>query len=292
VRRAGRCDRRILGDPRACTFDAASNICGRPARRHELPYAAGSAGVNRIWTGRETITTCASVPFGARQRRRDQLAPFGGPGGSLGIFTWSHRDLNFDFTSEPLSLFDDETKLATRVVAPYSDIMSTDLHRAKKRGAKILMWHGGADQLIRGASRCTTTARRRNATTASRPAALVPFLPCTGVTHSAARAAAAALFDTMVNWVETGNAPASIVSQNATLGSRPMCPYPQTAIYNGSGDPKVFASCTAAATSRRAPTRAWTASSSTSTRRQAPRGRRELQARRRRSRRASRRPCR
>jgi len=40
-----------------------------------------------------------------------------------------------------------------------------------------------------------------------------------------------------------GTAPDSILSQNATLGARPMCPYPQTAIYNGNGaDPKLFTS--------------------------------------------------
>src|SRR2546430_6809288 len=31
-----------------------------------------------------------------------------------------------------------------------------------------------------------------------------------------------------VNWVESGNAPDSIQSTNATLGSRPLCPYPRS----------------------------------------------------------------
>ena len=45
----------------------------------------------------------------------------------------------------------------------------------------------------------------------------------------------------MVDWVENGNAPASILSTNTSGGvvtrSRPLCPWPQAAIYNGSGDP-------------------------------------------------------
>ena len=44
----------------------------------------------------------------------------------------------------------------------------------------------------------------------------------------------------MVNWVESGVAPDSILTSSAAQGSRPMCPYPQTAIFNG-GDPKVAA---------------------------------------------------
>jgi hypothetical protein len=51
------------------------------------------------------------------------------------------------------------------------------------------------------------------------------------------------MFQQMVSWVETGQAPDTVVSSNATLGSRPMCPYPQTAIYNGNGaDPKLLTS--------------------------------------------------
>jgi hypothetical protein len=50
------------------------------------------------------------------------------------------------------------------------------------------------------------------------------------------------LFNALVDWVENGNAPDSILAQNTTSSgvvtrTRPLCPYPKTAIYNGSGDP-------------------------------------------------------
>ncbi len=42
-----------------------------------------------------------------------------------------------------------------------------------------------------------------------------------------------------MNWVENGVAPDQILAQNTTGGivtrTRPLCPYPQTAIYKGSG---------------------------------------------------------
>jgi len=38
-----------------------------------------------------------------------------------------------------------------------------------------------------------------------------------------------------VNWVEHGIAPEQILAQNASGGTRPLCPYPRTAIYNGTG---------------------------------------------------------
>jgi len=240
----------ILGDPRACTFDAKNNICGQfgaPAAPNCLTPPEADA-VNRIWDGpRNDHGLRIWFPFGRGANAGVTNAPpFGGPGGSLGIFTWSHMDNNYDFTAEPLSLFDDETQLATREVAPFSDIISTDLQKARKGGAKIIMWHGGADQLIpwRQSVHYYREAAERFGGF-KHVQSWFRFYLAPGVTHCGGGAGPQpqALFDTMVNWVETGVAPDSIVSTNMTLGSRPMCPYPQTAIYNGNGaDPKLLAS--------------------------------------------------
>ena len=46
-----------------------------------------------------------------------------------------------------------------------------------------------------------------------------------------------ALFEAMVNWVENGVAPDQILAQGGAVPTRtrPLCPFPQEAIYNGSG---------------------------------------------------------
>jgi hypothetical protein len=53
------------------------------------------------------------------------------------------------------------------------------------------------------------------------------------------------LFGALVNWVENDVAPDQILAQNVTGGvvtrTRPLCPYPQTAIFKG-GDPNDAAS--------------------------------------------------
>jgi Tannase and feruloyl esterase len=239
----------ILSDSRACAFDAANNICGRtgaPAAPNCLTPEEAQA-VNRIWDGpRNDRGKRIWFPFGRGANAGvTNSPPFGGPCGSLGIFCWSHRDTTFNFMPLPLSEFDDETELATNVVAPYSDIMSVDLDKAKNRGAKILMWHGGADQLIpwrQSVHYYDKAAFRYKGY--ENLSSWFRFFVAPGVTHCGGGAGPQPqnLFDVMVNWVETGHAPDTITSTNPTLGSRPMCPYPQVAIWDQEGDPKVMSS--------------------------------------------------
>ena len=45
-----------------------------------------------------------------------------------------------------------------------------------------------------------------------------------------------------MGWVENGVAPAQIPARAASGVTRPLCPYPQTAIYNGTGSQNSAAS--------------------------------------------------
>jgi len=250
----------------------------RPARRAHghgqfrqtpLPYAAGSAVSEQDLDGpRNDRDLRIWFPFG-------RGANAGGPTNRLsaarrqpGIFTWSHRDLNFDFTSEPLSLFDDETSSRRAWSRPTANIISTDLRRAKKGGAKILMWHGGADQLIPW--RQSVHYYREAAERFDGFRDLQTWFRFTSrrayALRRRRRPQPQALFDTMVNWVETGNAPASIVSQNATLGSGRCARIRRRRSTTAAAIRSSSRTGTAAGISRRAPMRAWTAWSSTSTR--------------------------
>ena len=228
----------LLADPRQCKFDAAANICGEPGAPSSNCLTADQAkAVNMIWDGpRNDKDSRIWFPFGRGANASVLNAPpFGGPCGSLGIFCWSHRDTTFDWTPLPLSEFDDETELATEVVAPYSDIMSVELDKAKESGAKILMWHGETDQLIPW--RQSVHYYRESAQHFGSYNSLKPwfrFFLAPGVTHCGGGAGPQpqALFDTLVNWVENSVAPDSILASGGGR-TRPLCPYPQTAIFTG-----------------------------------------------------------
>jgi hypothetical protein len=52
------------------------------------------------------------------------------------------------------------------------------------------------------------------------------------------------IFGALVDWVESGSAPSTILAQGGSVNStrtRPLCPWPATAIYNGSGSTDVAA---------------------------------------------------
>jgi hypothetical protein len=176
------------------------------------------------------------------------LPPFGGPCGSLGIFCWSHRDTTFDWTPLPLSQFDDQTQLATTVVAPYSDIMSVKLDTARKHGVKILMWHGETDQLIpwrQSVHYYRKAAERYDGY--HKLQSWFRFYLAPGVNHCGQGAGPQPqnLFGVLVDWVENAKAPDSILALGGTAmptRTRPLCPYPQTAIWDGVGDKNVAAS--------------------------------------------------
>jgi hypothetical protein len=243
----------LIRDPRTCKFDAKSNICGQPGAP-ALPAACLTAAqadaVNLVWDGpRNDHGTRIWFPFGRGANASVTSAPpFGGPCGSLGIFCWSHRDTAFDWNPLPLSQFDNETQLATRVVAPHSDIISVDLDQAKRSGAKLLMWHGESDQLIpwrQSVHYYREAAQRFDGF--DKLSKWFRFYTAPGVTHCGGGAGPQpqALFDTMVSWVETGTAPERILSLNGTAAAptrtRPMCPYPKTAVYKG-GNPNLESS--------------------------------------------------
>lgn len=226
----------ILSDPRACTFNATANICGAPGApaAPNCLTAQEAQATNMMWDGpRNDKGKRIWFPFGYGANHSVSSTA---TCGNLGSQCWAHKDTTFDWHPLPLSQFDDETQLATNVVAPYSDIMSTTLDLVPTaRGAKIIMWHGGADPLIpwRQAAYYYNKALDYYGGSIN---SWFRFYLAPGVGHCGGGVGPQPqnMFGVLVNWVENGVAPNRILSQSGSR-TRPLCPWPQTAIYNGSG---------------------------------------------------------
>jgi feruloyl esterase len=112
----------------------------------------------------------------------------------------------------------------------------------KARGGKLLFAHGTADPIFSPDEMVDYYQRLSREHGAGTPDFARLFL-IPGMAHCQGGAATDSWdgLGALVDWVEKGQAPQRIVASGTTVfpgRTRPLCPYPQYAHYNGSGDPE------------------------------------------------------
>jgi hypothetical protein len=245
----------MLSNPRACHASAALNVCGQPG--------APAAGTCLTPAEAETIDIAFDGPrndLGARvwfspgRGAAASIAPVapGPSNGAFGIFGWAKGDLNFNIRGLPLTDWDDLHQLATTSVGPHLDLRSPDLDLVRGHGGKILMWHGLADPDMpwpQNGYYYDTVIDHYGGVENVTP--WFRFFTAPGVLHCGGGIGPQpqALFDVLTNWAENDVAPDTILSSNqpargstAPPRTRPMCPYPQYAVWDGVGDPNTASS--------------------------------------------------
>ncbi len=115
-----------------------------------------------------------------------------------------------------------------------------NLSRFFARGGKLLMYHGWADPLVSPDTSLIMYQQISSASGASASNSVVLFM-VPGMTHCQG-GKGTDVFDKVAaldRWVETGTKPLSIEASHLTAGAvdrtRPLCAYPMTARYTGSG---------------------------------------------------------
>jgi Tannase and feruloyl esterase len=186
--------------------------------------------------------------------------------------TWNHLNASFDPNNvyedeESLALaghpsggitYADEATLGSNTVADFTDNQTVDLSEALEHGTKVIHFHGTADPAIFW--RTSADYYRRVATWLGHGKAdfrklqdWYRFFPIPDIGHGTGSAGGGPgpspdnPFPALVKWAEKGEAPASITALASPPAlspgrTRPLCPYPQTAIYNGSGSTLVASS--------------------------------------------------
>ena len=109
------------------------------------------------------------------------------------------------------------------------------------RGGKLLMYHGWNDQQVPAVSSVSYFTRVLDAVGKAAARKSIQLYMVPGMNHCQG-GAGTDTFDkvaAMEEWMARGTAPDRIVASHATDGkidrTRPLCPYPQVAVYNGAG---------------------------------------------------------
>ena len=218
----------VLENPRACSFDPKTVAGLTPAQQE---------AARRIYQGAVDTRTGEKVFHGLEVGSELNWTP-NPVGYAVDLFRyiiykdpqWDPESLNFD--SDLAALTSKENR-----VLDYGD---ADLRPFFRSGGKLLMYHGWSDAGIpAGSSIEYYTDVVKTTGGAARDAIRLFMVPgmghCGGGQGTSTFDMAAALDQ----WVTTGSAPASIPASRVRNGvvdrTRPLCPYPQQAIYNGTG---------------------------------------------------------
>lgn len=214
----------------------------------DWPYDAGVASFGwRIW---KLGTSTTSVP-------NSLIGTLGG--GSLPyVFTTppSTPDgtgttvidylLGFDFDTDAPKIFATTPVYSTSAMDFMTPPSPTNLATLRSRGGKMIVFHGNSDAVF-SVNDTIAWYEGLRAANSGDAGGFARLFTVPGMGHCSG-GPATDKFDTLtaiVNWVENGVAPASIKASARAANpdaaawptrTRPLCPYPQRATYQGSGD--------------------------------------------------------
>lgn len=264
------CDRRdgaadgLLEDPRTCTFDPSELQCGS-GRSSGGCFTPGQVeAARRIYGGlKHPVTGAQWFPGSARGSELfwGNLIPGGSPHpmaiSYLRYFvfedpTWNWRKFDFLSPADYGAILRSESRLARLNAA------DPDLRAFRRRGGKILHWHGWSDERVSPQSSVDYYdsavaffgARRRGRSAALRDVqSFYRLFLAPGTAHARGAGTGPNTFDmqtALEQWVEHGVAPETVVATHYTGGvldrSHPLCPYLKVAVYKGTGNPNDAAS--------------------------------------------------
>jgi feruloyl esterase len=232
----------LIENPAACRFDPGTLVC-TGADSESCLTAPQLDAARKIYA--------PSV----NPRTKQEIFPGMAPGSEL---TWTalaggpqpfpipvefykyfvHADANWDWKTFD---FDKDVAAADEKFAAMINATDPNLSAFKSRGGKLIMYHGWNDQLIQAGNTINYYNSVVKTMAAKETDDFLRLFMAPGMLHCAG-GAGPNTFDAvgaLEQWVENGIKPASIVASHMTSGvvdrTRPLCPYPQVAVYKGSG---------------------------------------------------------
>jgi feruloyl esterase len=248
----------VLTDPRQCSVDARTLVCKAGDDPASCLTEKQATAVNHIWSGpRNSRGELVYPPYTRGAEAAGGWVNYTTGTGPMSGNHWEQasntlkymvfEDPAWDFRSFD---FDRDVAFADKKLGALMNAFDPDLSRLRRRGGKLLLYHGWNDPSI---SPLNTVNYYESAVAhwraqEKRPASdrtppdfirlfMVPgMLHCSGGPGTDTFDALAAL----ERWVEQGVAPEVIPASHLTKGvvdfTRPLCAYPAVATYGGTAD--------------------------------------------------------
>jgi feruloyl esterase len=231
----------LIGDPESCHVDLQALVC----KASDGPDCLTPRQVQTAQTIMSPATdTNGNVLFPrlepGTELRWARLA--GGPQ-PADLFLDEFRYVVYQNPDWDWRTFDLERD-AAKANAVDKDVDELDPHLGPfaKHGGKLLLYHGWADQQVApGSSIEFYKSAIKESADAAPGSDWVRLFMFPGMGHCSGGEGPDAFDDINLieEWVEQGKAPAQIIASHSTAGkvdrTRPVCPYPQAAHYNGRG---------------------------------------------------------
>jgi len=144
---------------------------------------------------------------------------------------------DWDYSTYDFSRFDQDTRLA----ASFLNATDPVLDDLKARKGKLIIWHGWADTAL--PAQGVIDYYRQAQSHDPRVADYCRLFMVPGCLHCGGGPGASEIdwLSVIADWVEHDKAPDKLIASKSDKGkkvlSRPIYPYPQCAVYKGSGDP-------------------------------------------------------
>jgi len=255
----------VLRDPRRCTYSALRDTtitqasCSPATGTCLTPGEA--AAIDAFWRGPVICakgTDCAAPATASRKltgkgnKRLWYGIPRGTDLGSLAgaapfaVATeqaryWVYFDPAWDWRSVKPDNFVEYFRDNVEKVGPLMASDNPDLRAFNRRGGKLIMWHGWNDPLIMAGGSIDYYERVVDRIgNLKRTQQFARLFMASGVGHCAGGPGPQPQrpFDALVNWVEKGSAPDVLPAARTVQGvaqTRPLCPYPSVAKWDGKG---------------------------------------------------------
>ena len=230
---------RVIEDPTRCHFDPQVLLC----KDADAPVCLTAAQVD---TAKRTYAGTHAGEYalwGLEPGSESGWASLSGPqplGIALETYQYLvYKDPKWDFhTLNP----EKDLPAAQKAIGTTMDADNPDLRPFFSHGGKMIMYHGWADPGIPPMFSVEYyNAVKEKMGSVKKAAEAVRLFMVPGMGHCSG-GDGPSTFNTIAalsQWVEQGKAPDQIEASHATRGqvdrTRPLCPYPQTAVYKGSG---------------------------------------------------------